>query len=99
MGAYSDGVPDSRLQAHSWDVPMELRCASNAALTNWSDPIWIYPVYYCKTTIPPPTRVSGRPNPHSRKASSAGLQKQGGDGGWRGGKGNCPFSVVAVGRW
>ena len=31
--------------AHPWDVPMELRCAENDALTNWSDPIYIYPVY------------------------------------------------------
>ena len=33
-------------QAHPWDVPMELRCAENHNLTDWSAPIWIYPAYY-----------------------------------------------------
>ena len=33
-------------KAHSWDVPMEVRCAKNSTLTDWSDPIWIYPAYY-----------------------------------------------------
>lgn len=42
--------------AHKWDVPMELRCASNAALTNWSDPIWIYPVYYYRPLPYDPVR-------------------------------------------
>ena len=35
---------------------MELRCANNAALTNWSDPIWIYPVYYYRPLPYDPVR-------------------------------------------
>lgn len=27
-------------------VPMEIRCAQNENMTVWSDPIWLYPVYY-----------------------------------------------------
>ena len=43
----SSGKGTTGLNPHakSWDVPMELRCAENAALTNWSDPIYLYPVY------------------------------------------------------
>jgi hypothetical protein len=43
-------------QAKKWDVPMELRCAKNAALTNWSDPIWMYPVYYYRALPYDPVR-------------------------------------------
>jgi hypothetical protein len=43
--ASDKGTTGLNPQAKSWDVPMELRCAENDALTNWSDPIYIYPVY------------------------------------------------------
>eukprot|EP00912_Choanoflagellata_sp_UC4_P000489 UC4_evm5s302 len=42
--------------AQSWDVPMEIRCAENANLTQWSDPIWIYPVYYYRALPYDPVR-------------------------------------------
>lgn len=42
--------------AHSWDVPMEIRCAENDKLTNWSDPIWLYPVYYYRALPYDPVR-------------------------------------------
>ena len=42
--------------AHSWDVPMELRCAADSKLTNWSLPIWIYPVYYYRPLPYDPVR-------------------------------------------
>eukprot|EP00935_MAST-01C_sp_MAST-1C-sp1_P000043 g43.t1 len=29
-----------------WDVPLEIRCATNSDLTNWSDPIWLYDVFF-----------------------------------------------------
>ena len=29
-----------------WDVPLELRCALNDKLTQWSGPIWLYDVFY-----------------------------------------------------
>ena len=35
---------------------MELRCAENAALTNWSDPIYIYPVYFYRALPYDPVR-------------------------------------------
>ena len=47
--------------ANSWDVPMELRCAENDALTNWSNPIYIYPV----------SRRAGHPHPVPPRAQTA----------------------------
>ena len=32
------GVPGGA----GWDVPLEIRCATNEFLTDWSDPIWLY---------------------------------------------------------
>ena len=32
--------------AHTWDVPLEIRCATNADLTTWAAPEYLYPVYY-----------------------------------------------------
>lgn len=43
-------------KAHGWDVPMELRCATNPSLTNWSGPIWIYPVYFYRPLPYDPVR-------------------------------------------
>jgi len=42
--------------AKGWDVPMEIRCAKNPTLTNWSDPIWLYPVYYYRALPYDPVR-------------------------------------------
>ena len=44
--------------AHTWDVPMEVRCAENlktsgSNLTEWSDPIWIYQVSQLLTGVTP----------------------------------------------
>lgn len=33
-------------EAHAWDVPMEVRCASNAELTEWSEPQWLNTIYF-----------------------------------------------------
>lgn len=35
---------------------MELRCAQNENLTQWSDPIWMYPVYYYRALPYDPVR-------------------------------------------
>eukprot|EP00040_Diaphanoeca_grandis_P043581 m.9702 g.9702 ORF g.9702 m.9702 type:complete len:637 (-) comp7875_c0_seq1:107-2017(-) len=43
-------------EAHTWDVPMEVRCAENTNLTNWSNPIWLYPVYYYRALPYDPVR-------------------------------------------
>jgi len=32
--------------AHKWDVPMEVRCATNSNLTAWGAPEFIYPAYF-----------------------------------------------------
>ena len=48
-----------------WDVPMELRCAENPGMTEWSDPIWMYPVYYYRALPYDPVRpwkVLGSPS-------------------------------------
>lgn len=42
--------------SHPWDVPLELRCAQNANLTSWSDPIYIYDVYFNRGLPYDPTR-------------------------------------------
>ena len=33
-------------KAQKWDVPMEVRCSTNANLTAWGPPQWLYPVYF-----------------------------------------------------
>lgn len=43
-------------QAHSWDVPMEVRCAQNLNLTSWGSPEWIYPAYYYRALPYDPVR-------------------------------------------
>lgn len=30
----------------NWDVPLELRCAKDKNLTEWSDPIWLFDVFF-----------------------------------------------------
>ena len=35
---------------------MELRCAENPGMTEWSDPIWMYPVYYYRALPYDPVR-------------------------------------------
>jgi sucrose-6-phosphate hydrolase SacC (GH32 family) len=52
----SNGTSGLNPAAHSWDVPMELRCAENDKLTNWSAPIWIYPVYFYRALPYDPVR-------------------------------------------
>ena len=52
----SNGTTGLNPAAHSWDVPMELRCAENDKLTNWSAPIWIYPVYFYRALPYDPVR-------------------------------------------
>ena len=39
------GVTGLNPSAHAWDVPMEVRCATNDNLTTWGPPQWIYDVY------------------------------------------------------
>eukprot|EP00037_Helgoeca_nana_P037818 m.17890 g.17890 ORF g.17890 m.17890 type:complete len:641 (+) comp9448_c1_seq1:4801-6723(+) len=52
----SQGTTGLNPAAHTWDVPMELRCAQNENLTQWSDPIWMYPVYYYRALPYDPVR-------------------------------------------
>ena len=42
----SQGVVGLNPEAKIWDVPMELRCATDANMTTWGEPIWIHDVYY-----------------------------------------------------
>jgi hypothetical protein len=41
---------------HEWDVPLELRCATNAALTEWTGPIWLYNVSFYRALPYDPVR-------------------------------------------
>eukprot|EP00041_Stephanoeca_diplocostata_P037996 m.1466875 g.1466875 ORF g.1466875 m.1466875 type:complete len:661 (+) comp25138_c0_seq20:3388-5370(+) len=52
----SKGTTGLNPSAHAWDVPMEIRCAENANLTQWSGPIWLYPVYYYRALPYDPVR-------------------------------------------
>jgi len=40
----------------SWDVPLELRCAKDANLTEWSDPIWLFDVFFYRAIPYDPAR-------------------------------------------
>ena len=42
----TQGVVFINPEAKIWDVPMELRCATNSNMTKWSEPIWIHDIYY-----------------------------------------------------
>jgi len=48
----SHGVPGGQ----KWDVPLELRCATNEDLTSWSDPIYIFDVFYFRALPYDPVR-------------------------------------------
>ena len=39
-----------------WDVPLELRCANNTNLTSWSDPIYLYDVFFYRALPYDPVR-------------------------------------------
>lgn len=45
----SKGTTGLNPAAHKWDVPMEIRCATNANLTKWGDPEYIYPLYFYRS--------------------------------------------------
>ena len=42
----SKGVTGLNPNAHGWDVPLEVRCATNDNLTAWGPPQWLYDVYF-----------------------------------------------------
>ena len=50
------GVTELNPAAHTWDVPMEVRCAKNQNLTDWGSSEWIYPVYYYRALPYDPVR-------------------------------------------
>jgi hypothetical protein len=63
--------------AQTWDVPMELRCAKNANLTEWGPPEFFYPAYYYR--VPPGARTAAtapasraRPRPPTCGSCRAG---------------------------
>ena len=46
----SKGTTELNPAAHAWDVPMEVRCATNELLTTWSVPQWWNPIYYYRAS-------------------------------------------------
>ena len=53
----SKGTTELNPSAHSWDVPMEMRCSLNGeTMTNWTNPIWMYQVYYYRALPYDPVR-------------------------------------------
>ncbi|GMI62737.1 hypothetical protein ScalyP_jg11185 [Parmales sp. scaly parma] len=44
--ASTHGITDHNPDAQDWDVPLEIRCATNADLTTWSEPKYIFDQYY-----------------------------------------------------
>ena len=53
----SKGTTELNPSANSWDVPMEMRCSLNdITMSNWTNPIWMYPVYYYRALPYDPVR-------------------------------------------
>ena len=50
------GVTGLNPEAQKWDVPLELRCAKHANLTEWGDPEYVLPVYYYRALPYDPVR-------------------------------------------
>jgi hypothetical protein len=48
----SKGVPGG----HTWDVPLEIRCSKNEFLTEWSDPIYLFDMFYYRALPYDPVR-------------------------------------------
>eukprot|EP01052_Picozoa_sp_SAG31_P029343 SAG31_NODE_2909_length_4921_cov_6.411240_5_plen_595_part_00 len=42
--------------AQAWDAPLELRCARDASLSNWSGPEYLFPVYFYRALPYDPVR-------------------------------------------
>ena len=57
------GTTELNPAAQPWDAPLELRCATNANLTRWSSPEYIFPVYYNRGLPYDPTRPWKVPHP------------------------------------
>jgi hypothetical protein len=73
----TQGVTGLNPAAQTWDVPMELRCAKNANLTEWGPPEFFYPAYYYR--VPPGARTAAtapasraRPRPPTCGSCRAG---------------------------
>ena len=52
----SAGVTGLNPKANKWDVPLEVRCAKHANLTEWGDPEYFFPVYYYRALPYDPVR-------------------------------------------
>ena len=52
----TNGTTELNPAAHSWDVPMEVRCATNAELTEWGEPQWLNAIYYYRALPYDPVR-------------------------------------------
>ena len=44
----STGTTALNPRAHNWDAPLQIRCATNANLTRWSQPEYLFPVYFSR---------------------------------------------------
>ena len=54
------GLTGLNPHAQPWDAPLELRCAENDNLTEWSAPEYIFPVYYYRALPYDPVRGPGQ---------------------------------------
>ena len=50
------GTTELNPAAHKWDVPLELRCATDANLTAWGPSEYLYPVYFYRSLPYDPIR-------------------------------------------
>ena len=71
--------------AHTWDVPMEIRCATDENLTTWGAPEFIYPLYFWRHLPYDPVRPWKEIGPGGdgkwySSWSSDGCNATGGDG-------------------
>jgi sucrose-6-phosphate hydrolase SacC (GH32 family) len=81
----SKGTTGLNPAAHTWDVPMEIRCATNENLTTWGSPEYIYPLYFYRHLPYDPVRPWRETGPGGdgkwySSWSSDGCNKTGGDG-------------------
>ena len=81
----TNGTTGLNPAAHTWDVPMEIRCATDEDLTTWGSPEFIYPQYFYRALPYDPVRPWKETGPGGDGKwysawSTDGCNKTGGDG-------------------
>eukprot|EP00966_Prymnesium_polylepis_P212827 4928947-Prymnesium_polylepis.1 len=51
-----EGATELNPDAQSWDVPLEVRCATNESMIEWGEPQWLAPIYFYRALPYDPVR-------------------------------------------